>query len=102
MKPRKIPVNVFLPSSAPDPLFDSLDALQNRRPKIVLTVPEHPPMTGLVTITVSYNETRPRGIGIQITGAMGADLKTDNLEEICRRGGTLGLPGRVWAKAQST
>lgn len=98
--PRKIPVNVFLPSSAPDPLFDSPETVQNRRPKIIMTVPEHPPMSGLVTITVSYNETRPRGIGIQIAGAMGADLNTDNLEEICRRGGTLSLPGRIWAKAQ--
>lgn len=67
------------------------------RPKMVMTFPERPPISGLVEITVTHDETRPRGISLEIQGAMGSDLKPADLEEICRRGGTLGLPGRVWA-----
>ena len=57
---------------------------------------ERLPISGLVEITVTHDETRPRGISlIEIQGATGSDLK--NLEDICLRGATLGLPGRVWA-----
>ena len=45
---------------------------------------------------MTHDETRPRGISlIEIQGATGSDLK--NLEDICLRGATLGLPGKVWA-----
>lgn len=104
--PRKIPVNVFLPSPSADPLFNpadldsiSMHQMQPRRPKIVMTSPARHPISGLVEITVVYDETRPRGIAVELTGAMGSDIKHDVLEEICRRGGTLGLSGRVWANA---
>ncbi|KAF5386175.1 hypothetical protein D9615_002383 [Tricholomella constricta] len=109
--PRKIPVNVFLPSQniATDALFQasdldgiSLPQIQPRRPRIVMTSPERPPISGLVEIAVVYDESRPRGIVIEINGAMGSDLEADVLEEICRRGGTLGLSGRVWAKAHGS
>jgi hypothetical protein len=66
-----------------------------------MTSPERPPISGLVEITVVYDETRPRGISVEVSGAMGADLKLDVLEEICRRGGTMGLSGRIWANAHS-
>ena len=46
---------------------------------------------------MTHDETRPRGISlIEIQGATGSDLKPD-LEDICLRGATLGLPGKVWA-----
>jgi hypothetical protein len=32
---------------------------------------------------------------------MGADVQMSTLEEAVRRGGTLGLPGRVWAASQA-
>jgi len=64
-----------------------------------MTSPERSPAPGLVEITVAYNETKPRGISVEVTGAVGADLKMDVLEEACRRGGVLGLSGRVWASA---
>jgi len=98
--PYRIPVNVTLPSgSATDSLFGptELDFPSPSRPKIVMTSPERPPISGLVEITVTHDETKPRGISVEIQGAMGSDLKPTDLEEICRRGGTLGLPGRVWA-----
>ncbi|KAK7035222.1 hypothetical protein VNI00_011989 [Paramarasmius palmivorus] len=103
-KPRKIPVNVSLPSGATDPLFDSrdLDSMTRMRPRIVMTSPERPPISGLVEINVSYDETKPRGISVDVSGAMGADLKPETMEEICRRGGVLSLPGRIWAKALET
>lgn len=66
-----------------------------------MTSPEKPPLPGLVEISVTYDETQPKGLIVEIHGAMGLDVRTSDLEEICRRGGTLGLSGRVWAKAQS-
>ena len=98
--PYRIPVNVTLPSgNATDDLFGpaELDFPPPSRPKVVMTSPERPPISGLVEITVTLDETKPRGISVEIQGAIGSDLKPTDLEEICRRGGTLGLPGRVWA-----
>jgi hypothetical protein len=99
--PQKIPVNVFLPSMpiVTDPLFETPDATQLRRPRIVMTSPERPPISGLVEITIAYDETRPRGITVELSGAMSCDIKLEVLEEICRRGGTLGLPGRIWSNS---
>ncbi|KXN90176.1 hypothetical protein AN958_04666 [Leucoagaricus sp. SymC.cos] len=100
--PQKIPVNVTLnPTNETDNLFGppELDAIP-RRPKIVMRCPERPPITGLVEISVSLNETRPRGIAVEVQGAMGLDMSVDVLEEICRRGGTLGVLGRIWANSQ--
>ena len=67
-----------------------------------MSSPERAPMTGFVEISVSYDESKPRGVSVQVSGAISADLQPDILEEICRRGGTLGLPGRIWAKARTT
>ncbi|KAL0581827.1 hypothetical protein V5O48_000195 [Marasmius crinis-equi] len=103
LPPRKIPVNVFIPDSSADPIFEStgLDTITKKKPKIIMSSPERPPISGLVAITVTYDEGRPRGVGVDVSGAMGADLKSDILEEICRRGGTLSLPGRVWVKSDA-
>lgn len=66
-----------------------------------MTSPERPPMSGLVEIHVSYDEIKAKGVTVEVRGAMGADIKLDVFEEISRRGGTLGLAGRVWASAHS-
>ncbi|KAJ7124939.1 hypothetical protein C8R44DRAFT_668822 [Mycena epipterygia] len=102
--PRKIPVNVSLPQR-PDPLFDpGLESMTmphvDRRTRILMTCPERPPISGVVEITVAYDEMRPRGVSVELSGAMGCDMKPDSLEEISRRGGTLGLSGRVWANSR--
>ena len=76
-----------------------LDGTTPRRSKIVMTSPERPPITGLVETSVVYDPGRPRGISVGINGAMGADLNADALEEVCRRGGLFGLPGRIWVEA---
>ncbi|THH32518.1 hypothetical protein EUX98_g1705 [Antrodiella citrinella] len=103
LTPRKIPVNVYLPGQSDDALFDTagldplnLSPLPPRQTRVVMTSPERHPITGLVEITVAYDPTRPRGVSVAINGGMGADLHLDTLEEVCRRGGILGLPGRVW------
>lgn len=82
-----------------DPPEIAVMSVPQRVTKIDMTSPERPPISGLVGITVAYDNTRPRGVAVSINGAMGADLKIDSLEEVCRRGGMLGLPGRVWAKS---
>ncbi|KAF8629178.1 hypothetical protein AX17_005763 [Amanita inopinata Kibby_2008] len=109
MTPRKIPVTVDVQPN--DPTADSLFAaaldtmavahLPPRRPRILMTSPERPPMSGLVRTSVIYDETKPRGISVEVNGAMGAEFENQELEEICRRGGALGLPGRIWARSQT-
>ena len=99
-----LPVNVFLPTEAPAALFggmsDDLDLSKPRRPRIVMTCPERPSMPGLVEIVVRYDETRSRGVAVEVNGAMGSGLSDEVLEEVCRRGGALGLAGRVWSSSQ--
>ncbi|KAK7057414.1 hypothetical protein R3P38DRAFT_3252526 [Favolaschia claudopus] len=104
MAPRKIPVNVSLPER-PDPLFDpTLDTISippvDRRTRILMTCPERPPISGVVEITVAYDETKSRGVSVELSGAMGCELNSDTLEEIARRGGAFGLAGRVWASSR--
>ena len=67
--------------------------------RITMTTPERPPISGLVEIAVTFDPSRARGVAVDITGAVGVDLNTEVLEEVCRRGGLLGLPGRGWKKA---
>ncbi|KAJ7072545.1 hypothetical protein C8F01DRAFT_973867 [Mycena amicta] len=104
MTPRKIPVNVSLPQRA-DAAFDpSLDPINmpsvDRRTRILMSCPERPPISGVVEITVAYDETRSRGVSVELSGAMGCDIKSETLEEIVRRGGALGLAGRIWANSE--
>ncbi|GJE95512.1 hypothetical protein PsYK624_116970 [Phanerochaete sordida] len=105
--PSRIPVNVYLHNGVPVPMTDPFDpseiaamSVPQRVTKVVMTAPERPPISGLVGITVAYDNTRARGVAVAVNGAMGADLRLDALEEVCRRGGMLGLPGRVWARSQ--
>ena len=108
VQPRKIPVNVSLQSQPhSDALFGGADmdafslggTTSQRRPVIVMTTPERPQISGLVEIRVSFDPGRPRGVAVGVNGAMGVDLRLDAMEEVCRRGGLFGLPGRVWKKA---
>ncbi|KAH9018014.1 hypothetical protein EDB85DRAFT_1874116 [Lactarius pseudohatsudake] len=80
--PLSIPVNVYVAPAA-----------------VVLTFPERPPMPGMVSISVVLNG--PAGARVEVQGAMGADVQMATLEEAVRRGGALGLPGRVWAASQT-
>ncbi|PPQ98446.1 hypothetical protein CVT24_004125 [Panaeolus cyanescens] len=103
MLPRKIPVNVFLSKSkdlhSEDHLFGTEEV---SNPIIVMTSPERPPIPGLVEVTVTHDELKSRGVSVEVQGAIGLDVKTGTLEEVCRRGGTLGLAGRIWAAGSNT
>jgi len=91
-------VNVFIPTgNETDDLFGAdLDFLTGSRPKIVMTCPERAPISGLVEITITYDEKKARGVSVTIQGAVGLDVNAGRLEEECRRGGTWGLGGRIW------
>ncbi|KAI1784243.1 hypothetical protein LXA43DRAFT_1101647 [Ganoderma leucocontextum] len=101
VQPRSIPVNVHIPT----PLSPFADNDMSTYPvgrsdaRITMTAPERPPISGLVEIGVTFDPSKARGVAVDITGAVGVDLNTEVLEEACRRGGLLGLPGRVWKKA---
>lgn len=106
--PRSIPVNIHLPIPVPSPLTDSLfdtDTDMDMAPppraraRVTMTSPERPPISGLVEIGVTFDPTRRRGVAVEVNGAVGVDVNVEVLEEACRRGGLLGLPGRVWKKA---
>ncbi|KAH9171201.1 hypothetical protein EDB89DRAFT_2230226 [Lactarius sanguifluus] len=58
--------------------------------------------------TRSYGADFPRaaadaqnGAAVEVHGAIGADVQMATLEEAVRRGGALGLPGRVWAASHT-
>ena len=98
------------PEPPPDPLFadppadlaDAANAFNTPRrapARIALTAPERPPISGLVEIGVMFDPARPRGVAVDIVGAMGVDVRVETLEEACRRGVLFGIPGRVWKKA---
>ena len=96
-QPTQIPVNVYFPpesASNSESLFEPAVA---NSPCIKMTIPERPPISGLVEISVRMDPTRLKGVSVDVSGALSADLNTNVLEEVCRRGGTLSLPGRVWS-----
>lgn len=68
---------------------------RSRQLCIKMTIPERSPISGLVEISVRMDLTRPKGVCVHVAGALAADLNVDVLEEVCRRGGTLSLPGRL-------
>ena len=41
------------------------------------------------------------GATVKVQGAMGVDVQMSTLEEAVRRGGTFGLPGRIWAASHA-
>ena len=82
--------------------FDPLSVAEPQRPKIIMTSPERPPITGLVEIAISFDEAKQRGISVEVRGAVGADIKMDVLEEASRRGGIFGIPGRIWLGSHSS
>lgn len=95
-QPTQIPVNVYFPSentSSSDSLFEPAAA---NSPCIKMTLPERSPISGLVEISVRMDPTKPKGVSVDVSGALSVDLDMAVLEEVCRRGGTLSLPGRVW------
>ncbi|KAK0504986.1 hypothetical protein EDD18DRAFT_320630 [Armillaria luteobubalina] len=101
--PHKIPVNVFLLQSRFNAEnMDGISVVNDQRPRIFMVAPERPPISGSVGINITYDESKPRGICVEVNGAMGVDIKVDLLEEVCRRGGTFGLPGRIWASASGS
>lgn len=97
-QPRQIPINISLPAGGrqQSPFGTVADP---GGAKVVMTLPEKPPISGLVEISVSHDTTRPRGVAVNLSGAMSSDLDIDVLEEVCRRGGIFSLPGRVWASS---
>ena len=103
------PSNIYLSTPSP-PTSDadifstpsaSLPTDTPTRTSIILTVPERPPISGLVHIVVTYDETRARGVRVDVRGvlsmSMDVDGESEEMAEMCRRGGIFGLAGRVWS-----
>ncbi|KII92157.1 hypothetical protein PLICRDRAFT_172290 [Plicaturopsis crispa FD-325 SS-3] len=120
VNPIKIPVNVYIPTgsspgapptsaaSAPPPSASPVAPRPNVTPAtILMTAPERAPISGLVEISVNYDS----GAGVRVAvrggfGMVGGMLEGGGVEgaafeEVCRRGGTFGLAGRVWASSGS-
>lgn len=102
--PTSIPVEVYLPSTFSPGLSFDVPANPRQPPKISMTLPEKPPISGLVEIIVAYDQSRPKGVRVEVGGGigmglgmdMGAGIDVEILEEVVRRGGIFGLGGRVW------
>ena len=95
-QPTQIPVNVYFPSESASNTGSLFEPAEANSPCIKMTIPGRPPISGLVEISARIDLTRPKGVSVDVNGAFSADLNIDVLEEVCRRGGTLSLPGRVW------
>lgn len=72
-------------------------------PMIILSSPAKAPATGLVELRVSFVPGSSNGAGtgggdcgVKVEASPGIDTK--GMDEIVRRGGIWGLPGRVWTK----
>lgn len=107
--PNEIPVEMFFPStsnshfpSAAELGFDLSDTLSTtirESPRLTMTLPERSPFTGFTEVVVSYDQTKANGVKVEVGGRMGMEgsgIDVEVLEEVCRRGGALGLAGRVW------
>ncbi|KZP34267.1 hypothetical protein FIBSPDRAFT_809370 [Athelia psychrophila] len=107
--PNEIPVELFFPSTSNSNFpsvselgFDISDTVptHNREPpKLTMTLPERPPLTGFTEVIVSYDQMKVNGVKVEVGGRMGMEgsgIDIEVLEEVCRRGGALGLAGRVW------
>ena len=101
-QPTQIPVNVYFPLESASNSESLFEPTVTNSPCIKMTIPERPPISGLVEISVRMDLTKPKGVSVDVSGALSADLNTDVLEEVCRRGGTLSLPGRVWNGTRSS
>ena len=56
------------------------DLMGQSRPnhaRITMSTPERPPISGLVEIAVTFDPSRPRGVAVAISGAMGVDVDVD-------------------------
>jgi hypothetical protein len=95
-QPTQIPVNVYFPSESASNSESLFEPAVANSPCIKMTIPERPPISGLVEISVRMDLAKPKGVSVDVSGALSADLDINVLEEVCRRGGTLSLPGRVW------
>jgi hypothetical protein len=54
---------------------------------------------------VRWDESKDRGVAVEVrcpVWGFGYGEQTDKLEEICRRGGALGLAGKVWAEVTAS
>jgi len=113
--PAKIPVEVYIPTPT-DPRFSTTDLSfdvpiaptphARLPPKITMSLPERPPISGFIEIVVSYDQTRPKGVRVDVGGGMGmgvvgSGVDVEIFEEVCRRGGMYGLAGRVWKGSSS-
>jgi hypothetical protein len=91
--PRSIPVSLSLPS------LPSADSLLPGNAQLRMVCPGRGPIPGRAEISVTHDPTAIRGCRVDIGGALGGlgvDVDVEALEEVVRRGGGLGIPGRVW------
>ncbi|KAI6002811.1 hypothetical protein EDD15DRAFT_2157641 [Pisolithus albus] len=111
LTPKSIPVSVFLPSTPLPPLAQShrhasscaVPHPPRQPPMIILSSPAKAPATDLVELRVSFVPGSSNGAGngggdcrVKVEASPGIDTK--GMDEIVRRGGIWGLPGRVWTR----
>ena len=90
-----IPVQVVIPDTQAATMdIASLETLDHRVagfPCIRMTAPLPPPNPSLVNMLIAFDPTRPRGVRVEVQGTT-----LDRYDELVRRGGGLGLAGRIW------
>ncbi|KAH9013577.1 hypothetical protein EDB85DRAFT_2158086 [Lactarius pseudohatsudake] len=86
------------------PVGDNPDAEATEEELRALLSGTYTPLSIPVNVYVDFPRAAAHarnGATVEVQGAMGADVQMATLEEAVRRGGALGLPGRVWAASQT-
>jgi hypothetical protein len=103
--PKSIPVSVVVPwgsVGAADVLHSTMipTAATSSQPQVRLSAPGRGPVVpGRTEVVLAHDTLAPSGNRVEVVGsaALGVELENDVLEEVVRRGGGLGVSGRLWA-----
>jgi len=91
LTPRRIPVNMFFEAALPT-LFEPQP--HRAHPSLVMIFPSKTPGAPLINASIALDTSTATCMRVIVNG-----ITVQGLEESVRRGGGLGLAGRLWAKS---
>ncbi|KAH7108211.1 hypothetical protein BKA62DRAFT_681474 [Auriculariales sp. MPI-PUGE-AT-0066] len=96
-EPESLPVNITIETASETKGAADIGSVPIIRPQLRMVAPTRRQpgqsiLQSISTIVVALEPSQPRGVKVEVDGH-----RAQRLDEIVRRGGTLGLPGRVWS-----
>jgi len=90
--PRRIPVNLVFEAALPPPLFEP--QLHRAHPSLTMVFPSKTPGAPLIKASIALDSSTSTSVRVVVNG-----VTVPGLEDSVRRGGGMGLAGRLWAKS---